>query len=84
MLLNKFLNETTMVTPFLAPRDFPPRENAQIHKCCTNTSHFFPPTKYNILLPPTGGHLIPIPHPQRAYGRTEYTDVITKFSRMGR
>ena len=61
-----------------------PRENAQIHKWCTNTSHFFPPTKYNILLPPTGGQLIPIPHPQRAYGRTEYTDVITTFSRMGR
>ena len=28
--------------------------------------------------------VIPFPHPQRVYERTEYADVITKFSRMGR
>ena len=36
----------------------------------------------HIILPPTGWHLIPFHHPQRVYGRTEYADVKTKFSRM--
>ena len=29
-----------------------------------------------------GCQLIPFHHPQRAYGRTEYADVTTKFSRV--
>ena len=28
--------------------------------------------------------VIPFPHPQRVCGRTEYADVMTEFSRMGR
>ena len=50
---------------------------------CANASHDFPQRKYNIFLSPTGGHLIPFPHPQRVYGRTEYADIIIIFSRMG-
>ena len=59
--------------------NFPPRKNVG----CANASHDFPQRKYNIFLSPTGGHLIPFPHPQRVYGRTEYADIITIFSRMG-
>ena len=59
--------------------NFPLRKNVG----CANASHDFPQRKYNIFLSPTGGHLIPFPHPQRVYGRTEYADIITIFSRMG-
>ena len=59
-----------LTTPFLA--QFPAEKNAGKIPC----------TIYNILLPPTGWHLIPFHHPQRVYGRTEYADVTTKFSRM--
>ena len=84
ILKNQFLKQKSSLTRrqwshhFL--RDFPPRKNAG----CTNSSHDFWQRKYNILHPPTGGHLISFPHTQRVHGRTEYADVITKFSRMGR
>ena len=60
-------------------RGFPPRK-----KRGSSASHDFPARKYIILLPLKGGHLIPFPHPQRAYGQTRYAYVITKLSRMGR
>ena len=65
--VNKFFERDDLATPFLAR--FRAKKNAD----CTN---------YNILLPATGWHLIPFHHPQRVYGRTEYADVTTKFSRM--
>ena len=65
-----------MVTPFLA--GFPAKKNHELH----NASHNFSPKKYNLLLPPTSGHLIPLPHPQRVYGRTEYADVTTNLERV--
>ena len=45
LTVNKNLNATTMVTPFLAR--FPAKKNAG----CANASQDFPPRKYNILLP---------------------------------
>ena len=65
------MKATTWQRHFLL--DFPPRKTrvTQIHR-----------TIHNILLSPTEWHLIPFHHPQRVYGRTEYADVITNFSRM--
>ena len=50
----------TAATSFLAR--FPAKKNSG----CTNPSHDFPPRKYDILLPPTGWHLIPFLPPKSA------------------
>ena len=72
-----------MVTPFLTR--FPTKKKRGLHKFIAQI-HRTISGKENITYssPPTGGHLISFPHTQRVHGRTEYADVITKFSRMGR
>ena len=65
-----------MAKRFLA--HFPAQKTrvAQMHRkvsCQENITYSYPRT---------ARHLIPFPHPQRVYGRTEYADVTTKISGM--